>query len=302
MLVYEQPPVIQRPAEECRSAMQVNLDDPSGIVWIEFERMTKVSGNRRQYVTPPLQPGSPYKYWIAVQWGDRWVGKFVNFRGGESVSVDFRIADAKAEAAIEKDFQTSVKPKAGPTVTEERNFGVSRDRVCKDGECYRVNGTQVTADQGKAAVSAGSLTDDSGKWCLTCIGSEAQCNQIENDLRASPHLAEFKDKYRFQKYVPSEWEVANVGFVPSVYLQSNDGKVMHRQDSYDGPESLAKALRKAESLRIPNPNYNPSRDPDLRKQAPSPVTVPSWVSGIPTWVWLAAAVILVFMYKTKNAA
>jgi hypothetical protein len=64
-------------------------------------------------------------------------------------------------------------------------------------------------------------------------------------------------------YDPKSWELS-CGFKtdgdPTVYCQAPSGKVLHRQDDYQGgPDALIGALRKAKA------NYDPKRDPDLRK-------------------------------------
>ena len=47
--------------------LQVELDDPSGEVWIEGRRMDR-QGPIRDFVSPRLEPGA-YSYTVEARWG-----------------------------------------------------------------------------------------------------------------------------------------------------------------------------------------------------------------------------------------
>jgi hypothetical protein len=68
-------------------------------------------------------------------------------------------------------------------------------------------------------------------------------------------------------FARTHWAVADSGYVtkgaPTVYFLRPDGVVIHRQDN---EQDLLKAL--AVALRDPNPRYDPSQDPDLRRNTP----------------------------------
>ena len=140
----------------------------------------------------------------------------------------------------------------------KKNFGVSTDKIAKN-EVYTVNGRIVTQPAGQP------IPDDSGKLHLTIIGSEAELRRVLEDLATAPELAEFRDRFLVQDYPPDHWAVALCGFYtaghPTIYLQQPSGKVLHRQDDYDGPKRFAEALRKASNT------YDANRDPDLRVAA-----------------------------------
>src|SRR5262245_11297860 len=122
-------------------------------------------------------------------------------------------------------------------------------------EEYRVGGQLVSKDEAMQALRAGQLTDDSGKLRLTVIGNPEERKKALTGLPA-----DVKDHCLLKEYTPDNWAVKNAGFKtdghPTVYVQAPDGKVLHRQDD---PDNLATAVRKAD------PNYDPSKDPDLRK-------------------------------------
>jgi hypothetical protein len=151
------------------------------------------------------------------------------------------------------------------------NYGVNTEKLSKD-ECYRVNGKTVSDRPLTPAVP-----DDSGKLHLTIIGNEAERRRVLQDLATAPELAEFRDRFHIQDYPPDHWAVCLCGFHcqghPTIYLQLPNGKVLHRQDDYDGPANLAKALRRAAS------DYDANKDPDLRSS-------PFDVHSIPTAAWL----------------
>jgi hypothetical protein len=67
---------------------------------------------------------------------------------------------------------------------------------------------------------------------------------------------------------------------PTIYVQDAAGRVLHRQDDYDGAEQLAGALRR------PGP-YDPATDPDRRKKPePKPDAKPAEpLPPVEQWPW-----------------
>jgi hypothetical protein len=168
------------------------------------------------------------------------------------------------------------------TELTKRNFGVSSDKIAKN-EVYSVNGRIITQPAGQP------IPDDSGKLHLTIIGNEAERRRVLLDLATAPELAEFRDRFLVQDYPPDHWAVSLCGFYtaghPTIYLQQPSGKVLHRQDDYDGPRRLAEALRKASNT------YDANRDPDLRVAALD-------LSHIPTPAYiLVAGFLLPLLFK-----
>jgi hypothetical protein len=137
------------------------------------------------------------------------------------------------------------------------NYGVDKDRI--EGPKYEVRGKQVSRQEAIDAVT-GAIPDESKKLHLTVIGPADARARVLEDLKKEP-LAGLADRLLVQAYDPSHWAVKDAGFVtggsPTVYLQARDGKVLHRQDSYDGPQKLAEAIRRAD------PKYDPKADPNL---------------------------------------
>ena len=158
-------------------------------------------------------------------------------------------------------------------VSLKKNFGVELSRISKN-EHLSCNGQPV------AQQPLPSVPDDSGKLHLTIIGTENERHAVLHDLERSPELAEFKDRFLVQDYAPDHWAVALCGFFtaghPTIYLQLPSGKVLHRQDDYDGPKPLADALRRAAA------DYQSNQDPDLRTSFLN-------LQRIPTAGWLLLA-------------
>lgn len=202
------------------------------------------------------------------------------------------------DAATRTWLARAVPPIPPPTPARAeigQNFGVDASKFPKlqPGESiYTVNGKRVNAQQAYRLVEAGgTLTDDSAKLRLTVVGTKEECDKVEGDLKTSPLLTPFKDKMLVQCYRPTDWAVAGVNLPtdgkPRIILQGppdKDGKapVLHSQPDYDGPDGLAKALRKAD------PSYDPKKDPDLRH----PPLLPGLpdLAEVPPIVWLVAAV------------
>jgi hypothetical protein len=149
----------------------------------------------------------------------------------------------------------AVRPRPAPA-RAELPTGVDLDKIGPSR--ITLNGVEVTREAAAGVI----LPDDRSLLRVTVIGTEAACRQVTADLAAS----EWKGKVLVQEYRPAEWAV-KPGFVttgnPTIYCQAPDGRVLHRQDDYEGGlPALAGALRKAD------PKYDPAKDPDLRKPAP----------------------------------
>jgi hypothetical protein len=160
------------------------------------------------------------------------------------------------------------------------NYGVDLERLSgAREERYRLNGLPVSRDRARHALIGGNVPDDAGRLRLTVIGDTSSAAAVTRDLASAPTLAPWKDRLVVQSYPPSHWAVTKAGFhttgKPTVYVQAPSGKVLHRQDDYaDGAEGLAQALRRAD------PNYDPTKDPDLRWAARfdlSRIPLPAWI-------------------------
>ncbi len=217
----------------------------------------------------------------------------VQVAGYDLVQNIFRTYDAAREA-----WSNPVLPTwLAPWKSEERprgptpNFGVDTEKLDGREECYWINGKKVTRHKAEQALEQGQIPDDSTKLRLTIVGKEAERKQVLNDLAKAPELAEFKDRFLVQDYPPEHWAVARAGFytsgTPTIYLQRPDGKVLHRQDEYDGAGGLARALRRADE------NYETRKDPDLRKQHFLGIDLAA--VPVPVWVLGAAGLVVLFI-------
>lgn len=159
----------------------------------------------------------------------------------------------------------------GESTRAESNYGVVAEKIVPG--TRRLNGVDISRKTAFEVVKSAKLPDDKGKQHLTIISADtAKRKRVLDDLDTSADLGTWKAKLLVQDYSPDEWPLAP-GFWtkgdPTIYVQADDGKVLHRQDDYnDGPAGLAKALRKAD------PSYDPAKDPDLRKAAPQPAPQP----------------------------
>jgi hypothetical protein len=230
---------------------------------------------------------------------DRWVGTYFHYDG----------LYRPWNAALQqwgKPCPPPVRPPAYDNpplnIVSDLPTGVDLDR-CSGKESYKINGCEVSAADAHDAVGKGGLTDDSKKPWLVIIGPDAASRKrVLDDIDAHPALKGVKDTWIVKAYDPAHWHLG-VGFKtdgkPSIYAMSApiNGKanVLHRQDDYNGgPDALAYALRKTD------PNYDPSKDPDLRKPSPLvPVPLPAGGSGLPVWV-LGGLLLLGFILWRKR--
>jgi hypothetical protein len=188
-------------------------------------------------------------------------------------------------------------PTPVPGVPE--NFGVDMSKIGTPGAT--INGKPCTKAQAFQAIEkGGTLSDDSSKLRLTIYGDGRE--RVTQDLGMSPQLAEFKGHLLVQSYPAGHWALE--GFAapeagkPTILVQDATGKVLHRQSDYDGTAALAEALRRV------NPNYDPSKDKDLRKSV-SVASVVLWLQsksplGVAWWVVLATVGVLYFINSKKE--
>lgn len=108
--------------------------------------------------------------------------------------------------------------------------------------------------------AAGKLHDDSKKPTISVIGPDgAMRAKIVEQLKSSLGPA-----FKFWEGPPKDWSF-EPGFVTdgnplTIYVQSADGVVLHRQDDFDGgADKCVEAIRKAV------PDYDAKKDPDARK-------------------------------------
>jgi hypothetical protein len=160
---------------------------------------------------------------------------------------------------------------------------------------HTLNGRDVTEAEAHRAIRGG-LPSDASMPFLVIIGPLKARQRVLTDLTTHPALSRLRARWRVQDYAPEEWAVSGKGFVttgaPTIYCESADGKVLHRQDSYDGPDALAVALRKAD------PDYKPDQDPDLRSNP----DLPALAKKVPVWAYAAAigGVGLFFLHRRRK--
>jgi hypothetical protein len=188
------------------------------------------------------------------------------------------------------------EPVAAPAEKVEKveavpNYGVETDQLNGGhGEHYRLNGVPVSPERARQALAGDPIPDDTARLRLTVIGDTTAARRVTSDLASAATLAPWKDRVVVQAYAPDHWAVARAGFStggrPTIYVQAPSGKVLHRQDDYaDGAEGLAQALRRAD------PNYDPAKDPDLRKPKGLDLT------RIPPAAWILAAAALLLLFR-----
>jgi len=250
-----------------------------------------------EFDTPPLDPGKTYYYKIRAEWPDGIKYEIrKDFKAGDTVLFQFDYADAyiqtyrtigekirnfdRAMEWVENDLQNrqaratetqvaqteaQAKPQNAPDTPDIPNFGIDPGYIR---ERQSAQATQTENESAKLAEVEQKLTDDSKKLRFTVIGPESARTRVLADLKNFPE--QLKD-FVVKDYDPKDWEVANYGFKtdgnPTIYVQTPDGKVLHRQDDYEGVEDLKVIFTK---IRTRDPNYNPAKDPDLRNSPTLP--------------------------------
>lgn len=188
----------------------------------------------------------------------------------------------------------------GDATEAEVDFGVSFDKI-SDEPRYSISGRECSREEVLAALkqqAAGKVPDYAGRLRLTIIGPEADRKKVIADL-TQPPLQQLVGALVVKDYAPDHWAVAGSGFVttgrPTIYLQTPDGTVLHRSDSYDGPQALAEAVRRARD------DYDSKKDPNLSRGGGDLVSrIKTAVAKIPVPAWVLAALGGVFMLLNKR--
>lgn len=142
-------------------------------------------------------------------------------------------------------------------------FGVVADKV-GTGPSYRLGDRVVTAAVAREAIEKG-FDDDGRKLRVTIIGPEPQRRSARLAIERHPAFAAIREEIVLRDFAPDHWAM-RAGFVtsgmPTIYCQSPEGKVLHRQDDFaGGAEAVVAAIRRA------NEGYDPARDPDIRPRS-----------------------------------
>lgn len=178
------------------------------------------------------------------------------------------------------------------------NFGVVTGSI--RGGKHFVNGEETSKEKLFETLERSSLIDDSKEMYLTVIGKESDRKAVLADLASSPALSAWKAKLRVHDYDPTHWAVREAGFVtdgcPTIYCQAADGKVLHRQSEYRGPEALAEALRNADA------SYHPSSDPDRNNASWTQKLEAAWkeLGNVPAWAWVLIAFVVYLRFGHKE--
>jgi hypothetical protein len=162
-------------------------------------------------------------------------------------------------------------PSSGKTVERGQhgqliqNFGLVRDKLSKGAEPkYYIGGKKVAKHEFDAY--AASVDDDSMAARITVIGPKDLRIPVLALVAQTPEAAGALVK----AYDPINWAVARAGFKtdgkPTTYVQRADGGVVARFDVPPTQIALATAVVKAK--RVPDPNYDPKKDPNGAAAAP----------------------------------
>ncbi len=151
---------------------------------------------------------------------------------------------------------------AAPISPPVSDFGVDTGKVSASTR-YTLSGKEVSRQEAERAIEDSRLPNHADKLWVTVIGPREKTQPVLDDLAKTA----LGDRIIAKAYVGTHWHVAQAGFAtdgaPTIYVQSADGTVLHRQDDYAGGiEGLTSTLTK---LRKPSPDYDKTKDPDTRR-------------------------------------
>jgi len=228
------------------AVFQVRYAPADAVLLVEGKPIRTAANGSAIIKTPLLAIDSQYEYQFELQWNGYRKAWNVSFEPGKTYTLDLNL---EVPGVAESDGTV--------------NFGIDRSKL------ERQPRERVTLQGRDIDVNEAIRLLDTNKLRLTVIGSKEAIERVKRDLEGP--LRELAKDFLIQYYEPSNWAVRDVGFKtdgnPVIYVQTPDGRVLHRQDDYkDGADGLRKVLT---AVRKPDPNYRPERDPDLRKDSAS---------------------------------
>lgn len=207
-------------------------------------QLTSSTGRERVFETPPLfQPGH---FRIDVDG----VVKTVVLNSGDNLSLSFTVENRK----------------------DWRETGVEGDKLQKDSDpTYKRKGNCCDRDEIENRLK--SFSDDSQKPWLTFIGPTNLRDPAVKTFRANSLVGDV----RLNDEGPDHWMVRTGGFKVdpnrlTVVLQRPDGKVIGKVVD-PTPDDLGRLIG---AIRKPNPDYDPTKDPDPTKGLTA-VGIMEWV-------------------------
>lgn len=182
---------------------------------------------------------------------------------------------------------------------EPHNFGLMQEKLNGAEKVY-LNGQETTPREAIQAIE-NRVPEAAKKPRVVIIDQDAaRRKQVRDELTRLPECADCV----VQAYPPDHWHLLDLktrqsgfftGGAPTIYLLASDGKVLHRQDDYQGGAAAA-----AEAFRRARPDYDPRRDPDRRKPDPQPQPVPLSPGAIPQWALLAVLGVAAFLLHHRR--
>lgn len=185
-------------------------------------------------------------------------------------------ADTKPCPKVEPAPSPKVKPKEAELPT-----GVDTDKLTASGEPrYWHRGTPVDRSDVLAAIGQKkTVPDDRLKLRLTVIGTDAERAAALKDLPQ-----DLQAKVNVWSIAPDHWSLKDMGYQtdghPTIYLQSPDGRVLWRQDSYGGAGDY-------EAIRKRVAEYDAKKDPGPGSGGNAPVGPLAWLGAAAGALWLA---------------
>ncbi len=218
-----------------------------------------------------------------------------------------RLTDAGQVAAAMLKVGQVVGQKAEPKAEArpaETNFGVDLDKM-QGGKRWFHNGAETSKEDVLAALAGGTLTDDSERWFLVCVGTEAERARFAAAVKQLPPAA--AGKLHVKAYAPADWQVTQFDLPTGISLRKAAANRVGPEAGRFAGEVSGDTLKRfvADAFAPPKP-MPPAPAPPAPGPQPEPTPAPepappSTPFGLPMWLLAAIAVAVTYLLTRRKS-
>lgn len=202
-----------------------------------------------------------------------------------------------------------------PEKSKEFFFGVDNSKIKE--KAIKVNGSTISDNQAIHLIrsharhidaSDKSIPDDINSLRVLILGqTPADTKIIADDIKSNEDIKKLTEGWVIKVYDKTNPTyksiVEDVGYTcpnkQALYVVTPNGKVIHHQFVYEGPQDLRKVFS---GIRKKDDKFDPNNSPNLLNEdlfSKLKDLVLNYVKSVPPIIWLVGIIVLFVIYKKK---